>query len=121
MVGGRKGMSGFNPEDVQLLEAIGAIGASALENAHLVSQIRHQATHDRLTGLPNQLLFEDRVNQAVQRARRLREKLAVLMLDLDAFQKVNASLGHAVGNELLKRVGGRLLGAVRERSTRSRG
>ena len=110
VVGGRKGMSGFDPEDVQLLEAIGAIGASALENAHLVSQIRHQATHDRLTGLPNQLLFEDRVNQAVQRARRLREKLAVLMLDLDAFQKVNASLGHAVGNELLKRVGGRLTG-----------
>ncbi len=120
VVGGRKGMSGFNPEDVQLLEAIGAIGASALENAHLVSQIRHQATHDRLTGLPNQLLFEDRVNQAVQRARRLREKLAVLMLDLDAFQKVNASLGHAVGNELLKRVGGRLLGAIREGDTVAR-
>ena len=71
VVSGRKGISGFTAEDVQLLEAIGAIGASALENAHLVSQIRHQATHDRLTGLPNQLLFEDRVNQAVQRARRL--------------------------------------------------
>ncbi len=108
VVSGRKGVSGFDSDDVQLLEAIGAIGASALENAHLVSQIRHQATHDRLTGLPNQLLFEDRVNQAVQRARRLREKLSVLMVDLDGFQKVNASLGHAVGNELLKRVGGRL-------------
>ena len=89
VVGGRRGMSGFDTADVQLLEAIGAIGASALENAHLVSQIRHQATHDRLTSLPNQLLFEDRVNQAVQRARPLREKLAVLMIDLDDFQKVN--------------------------------
>ena len=68
VVSGRKGVSGFDSDDVQLLEAIGAIGASALENAHLVSQIRHQATHDRLTGLPNQLLFEDRVNEAVQRA-----------------------------------------------------
>ncbi len=75
VVGGRKGMSGFDAADVQLLEAIGAIGSSALENAHLVSQIRHQATHDRLTGLPNQLLFEDRVNQAVQRARRLARSL----------------------------------------------
>jgi diguanylate cyclase (GGDEF)-like protein len=120
VVSGRKGVSGFDADDVQLLEAIGAIGASALENAHLVSQIRHQATHDRLTGLPNQLLFEDRVNQAVQRARRLREKLAVLMVDLDGFQKVNASLGHAVGNELLKRVGGRLTSAVREGDTVAR-
>ena len=120
VVGGRKGMSGFDTADVQLLEAIGAIGASALENAHLVSQIRHQATHDRLTSLPNQLLFEDRVNQAVQRARPLREKLAVLMIDLDDFQKVNASLGHAMGNELLKRVGGRLTGAVREGDTVAR-
>ncbi len=120
VVSGRKGVSGFNDEDVHLLEAIGAIGASALENAHLVSQIRHQATHDRLTGLPNQLLFEDRVNQAVQRRVGCAEKLAVLMLDLDAFQKVNASLGHAVGNELLKRVGGRLMGAVREDDTVAR-
>ena len=120
VVGGRKGMSGFDTADVQLLEAIGAIGASALDNAHLVSQIRHQATHDRLTSLPNQLLFEDRVNQAVQRARPLREKLAVLMIDLDDFQKVNASLGHAMGNELLKRVGGRLTGAVREGDTVAR-
>jgi diguanylate cyclase (GGDEF)-like protein len=120
VVSGRKGVSGFDADDVQLLEAIGTIGASALENAHLVSQIRHQATHDRLTGLPNQLLFEDRVNQAVQRARRLREKLAVLMVDLDGFQKVNASLGHAVGNELLKRVGGRLTSAVREGDTVAR-
>jgi diguanylate cyclase (GGDEF)-like protein len=120
VVSGRKGVSGFNADDVQLLEAIGAIGASALENAHLVSQIRHQATHDRLTSLPNQLLFEDRVNQAVQRARPLREKLAVLMIDLDDFQKVNASLGHAMGNELLKRVGGRLTGAVREGDTVAR-
>ncbi len=120
VVSGRKGVSGFNADDTQLLDAIGAIGASALENAHLVSQIRHQATHDRLTSLPNQLLFEDRVNQAVQRARSLREKLAVLMLDLDGFQKVNASLGHAMGNELLKRVGGRLTGAVREGDTVAR-
>ena len=67
VVSGRKGVSGFDSDDVQLLEAIGAIGASALENAHLVSQIRHQATHDRLTGLPNQLLFEDRVNQRSNR------------------------------------------------------
>ncbi len=120
VVGGRKGMAGFDTADVQLLEAIGAIGASALENAHLVSQIRHEATHDRLTSLPNQLLFEDRVNQAVQRARPMREKLAVLMLDLDGFQKVNASLGHAMGNELLKRVAGRLTGAVREADTVAR-
>ena len=120
VVGGRKGMAGFDTHDVQLLEAIGAIGASALENAHLVSQIRHEATHDRLTSLPNQLLFEDRVNQAVQRARPVREKLAVLMLDLDGFQKVNASLGHAMGNELLKRVAGRLMGAVREADTVAR-
>lgn len=120
IVSGRKGLGGFDADDVRLLDAIATVGASALENAELVARIRHQATHDRLTGLPNQLLFDDRLTQGVQRAQRLRETLAVLVVDLDSFKTVNGTLGHALGNELLARMGGRLVGTVREVDTVAR-
>jgi diguanylate cyclase (GGDEF)-like protein len=110
----------LDEEDSRLLRAISAVGSSALENARLVEEIRRQALHDSLTGLANQLLFEDRVAQASTAARRLRERFAVVVLDLDAFKKVNDSLGHSLGNELLRQVADRLLLAVREVDTVAR-
>jgi diguanylate cyclase (GGDEF)-like protein len=104
-------------QDLALLDTLAAVGASALDNARLVEQIQHQALHDPLTGLANHLLFEDRVTQALNTARRARERLAVFMLDIDAFKKVNDSLGHPSGNELLRLLSDRLSGAVREVDT----
>ncbi len=107
-------------QERDLLNALAAIGSSALGNAQLVEQIEHQAFHDALTGLANQALFEDRVAQAAANSRRTHERFAVLVLDLDSFKKVNDSLGHSQGNELLRLVGDRLVGATRDTDTVAR-
>ena len=102
-----------------LLPALAAVGASALENARLAEQLRHQAVHDALTGLPNRVLFADRVAQATTLDGRSR-RFAVVVLDLDAFRKVNDSLGHAAGDEMLREVAARLVNGVRPGDTVAR-
>ncbi len=110
----------FDEGDAELLRALGAIAGTALSNAALVDTIRHQGLHDRLTGLPNQVLFEDRAGQAVIAARRSRGRCAVAVVDVDHFAKINQSLGHAAGNDLLQVIGSRLAGACREADTVAR-
>jgi diguanylate cyclase (GGDEF)-like protein/PAS domain S-box-containing protein len=83
-------------------------------------QMTHLAEHDSLTGLPNRLLFYDRVGQAISLARRHGGRAAVLFLDLDGFKHVNDSMGHAAGDEFLKSVAKRLLHCVRAPDTVSR-
>jgi diguanylate cyclase (GGDEF)-like protein/PAS domain S-box-containing protein len=83
-------------------------------------QMTHLAEHDSLTGLPNRLLFCDRVGQAISLARRHGGRVAVLFLDLDGFKLINDSLGHAAGDEFLKSVAKRLLSCVRTPDTVSR-
>ncbi|WP_126443920.1 putative bifunctional diguanylate cyclase/phosphodiesterase [Sulfuricystis multivorans] len=92
----------------------------AIERKRAEEEIRRLAYHDALTGLPNRLLFRDRFEQAQAWARRNRERVAVLLLDLDRFKHINDTLGHAVGDELLKAVADRLVGAVRETDTVAR-
>jgi predicted signal transduction protein with EAL and GGDEF domain len=78
------------------------------------TELRHAATHDRLTGLPNRRLFLDRLTQAFDLSRRRPEfRLAVLFVDFDRFKWVNDSLGHEAGDVLLKAIGSRLNGALR--------
>lgn len=82
--------------------------------------IRNQALHDHLTGLSNRLLFYDRLNMAIKRARRAQKMVGVIMLDLDHFKDINDRFGHAAGDALLQEVSERLLSIVRDTDTVSR-
>jgi diguanylate cyclase (GGDEF)-like protein len=82
--------------------------------------IRSLAYHDPLTGLPNRLLFNERLTQAIERALRHRQQLAVMLLDLDRFKLINDSLGLASGDQVLRLVGERLSGALRRSDTVAR-
>ena len=80
-------------------------------------QLRHQALHDSLTGLPNRALILDRMEQMLARGRRQHTPVAAMFLDLDNFKDINDTLGHKAGDELLVEVGARLAGALREGDT----
>jgi len=101
-----------------LLYVLGTSRARALELvAERTDELRHQAFHDPLTGLPNRALILDRITQMMARARRERTIPAALFLDLDNFKDINDTLGHRSGDELLVRVGVRLSGVLREGDT----
>jgi len=102
------------------LAGIADQAGTAIENALLLDQVRHQALHDALTGLPNQVLFADRVESEITRARRNNTRLGVSVLDLDRFKTVNDSLGHSAGDRLLVQVTERLSRAVRRPDTLAR-
>jgi len=80
-------------------------------------ELRHQALHDALTGLPNRALILDRIGQMLARSRREHLPVAVLFLDLDNFKDINDTLGHRAGDDLLVAVGTRLASALREGDT----
>jgi len=89
----------------------------------LEDQIEHNkylALHDELTGLPNRRLFQDRLASTLERARRTGSQAALLMIDLDRFKLVNDTVGHHIGDELLKYVGGLFVGRVRRTDTVAR-
>jgi diguanylate cyclase len=103
---------------LQSLEHMVSVRTKGLEAAN--NQLRHLATHDALTGLPNRVLLDDRISQAIVHAERDKRQFALLVLDLDRFKYINDSLGHHAGDELLSRVALRLRGVVNEVDTVAR-
>ncbi|MHB1245631.1 MAG: diguanylate cyclase domain-containing protein [Sulfuriferula sp.] len=83
-------------------------------------ELAHLAHHDVLTDLPNRILLQDRLNQAIELARRQCTQLAVMFMDLDQFKHINDSLGHGIGDQLLQSVAQRLQACVRQSDTVSR-
>jgi diguanylate cyclase (GGDEF)-like protein len=106
-----------DPEVAVRLRGLAGQAATAVRNARLLDQIRHQALHDALTGLPNRALVLDRVEQMLARARRNFSTAHVLFIDLDGFKEINDTLGHAAGDQLLRAVAARLAAVLRRSET----
>jgi diguanylate cyclase (GGDEF)-like protein/PAS domain S-box-containing protein len=102
------------------IDEIVSVSRDISERRRAEEQIEYQAYHDALTGLPNQLLFRDRLTIALAHAKRQQKPLAVMFLDLDRFKLVNDTLGHSLGDELLRAVASRLRSVLREGDTIAR-
>ena len=122
LVGNRLGdFSTFDGEDLELFETLTNHVSVALENGRLIDRLRQKAEenerlalHDSLTGLPNRVLFQNQVRDALEAARESNSYAAVMLMDLDRFKEVNDTLGHHNGDLLLREVGHRLQKAVRQ-------
>jgi diguanylate cyclase (GGDEF)-like protein/PAS domain S-box-containing protein len=110
----------YSRGDVDFLQSLANVLADAFERQATEDEIRHRALHDPLTGLPNRVLFGDRLEQSLERLRRGNGLTAILFLDVDHFKLVNDSLGHQLGDELLTAVALRLKQAVRPADTVAR-
>lgn len=96
------------------------IAFDVTERREMLNYVTHLATHDQLTGLVGRAVLQDRLVQAVERARRYGTKVAVFMLDLDQFKRINDLLGHRAGDQVLLEAAGRLRRAVRSSDTVAR-
>jgi diguanylate cyclase (GGDEF)-like protein len=104
----------------QLVEIASRLASIAIERRQNEERIRHMAHHDSLTGLPNRVLLEDRLRQAMLHAQRYDHFVLVALVDLDNFKLVNDSLGHNIGDELLKILADRMVRCVRRIDTVAR-
>lgn len=110
----------YTEEDRDLLQFVSSQVTSAIRNKQTQARLRHMAGHDALTDLPNRALFHDRLDRALTHARRDREHLALLYLDLNGFKQVNDTYGHDIGDRLLQAVASRLTECLRESDTIAR-
>jgi diguanylate cyclase (GGDEF)-like protein len=110
----------FGPDEIDGVQAIANLLATAVGRHRAEDEFRYQALHDPLTGLPNRALFADRLELALAQAERRDSAVAVLFLDLDDFKVVNDSLGHSAGDELLRASAGRLVSLLRPGDTVAR-
>lgn len=110
----------FSETEIDFIRLIAQWLGLAIERNKVEEELRHNALHDALTGLPNQRLFHDRVQVAMAHAKRTSEKVAVCFLDLDRFKVINDTLGHRIGDALLRDVSARLATCLREGDTLAR-
>ncbi|SFV70243.1 diguanylate cyclase/phosphodiesterase (GGDEF & EAL domains) with PAS/PAC sensor(s) [hydrothermal vent metagenome] len=112
----------YHREDAYVIFDTDISGLVALEREHSkqAKLLEYQAYHDALTDLPNRILFEDRLKQAIIAAQRHKQKFALLFLDLDQFKKINDSLGHNIGDKVLIEVAKRFRNRLREEDTFAR-
>ncbi|HEY4314468.1 MAG TPA: GGDEF domain-containing protein [Actinomycetes bacterium] len=118
---------GLEPHDMEAAQTLADVAAAYLLNAEAREEaratsdrFRYSSLHDALTGLPNRLLLQERLEHAARRARRSRSDLAILFIDLDRFKQVNDEHGHHVGDELLVAVSKRLTSLARPGDTLAR-
>lgn len=104
----------------ELAECNQQLTREVAERARMEAVMRHQATHDPLTGLPNRTLFGDRLNGAIQRANRHQSHFAMAYIDIDGFKVINDNYGHAAGDALLQEIGTRLSTQLRANDTVAR-
>jgi diguanylate cyclase (GGDEF)-like protein len=103
----------FDEDEFELAKRFGDAAALALDNAQIRARLEYQAQTDSLTGLYNHRYFHERLREELRRASRLRESVAVLMLDIDDFKRVNDVYGHGTGDEVLKGLATALRATVR--------
>ncbi len=97
-------LNSFHLSDAQPLESVADICATAIQNAYYVERVRQLAYIDGLTGIFNRRYFEMRIAEEMERARRYSTSLAVIMLDIDHFKRLNDEFGHLLGDEVLRQV-----------------
>ena len=103
-----------------MLDQMAQLASVAIENSLLYERLAFQAQHDTLTGLPNRLLFQDRVQQATRLAVRHHKKAAVIWIDLDKYKQINDTLGHRAGDQVLCELARRLPACLRQSDTVAR-
>jgi diguanylate cyclase (GGDEF)-like protein len=108
------------PDDISFVQSVANIVATALTRQQADARLAYMAQFDTLTGLPNRHLFRDRLSQSLARAERNSKPIAVLVLNLDGFKRINNNHGHGAGDQLLLQVTQRLIAAVRTGDTVSR-
>jgi diguanylate cyclase (GGDEF)-like protein/PAS domain S-box-containing protein len=107
----------YTSKDAALLQFVSSQIAAAIVRKQSEAWLQHIARHDPLTDLPNRTLIHDRLQVALDRARRERQRLALLYIDLDGFKRVNDSFGHTLGDLLLQEVAQRITRCVRASDT----
>lgn len=110
----------FSRDDLSFLESLANVLAAALTRSHIEEELRRQAVHDSLTGLPNRVLITDRLERSLARLDRARDSVAVLFVDLDNFKLVNDSLGHSAGDSVVTAIAARIAEAARTGDTVAR-
>ena len=107
----------YSKNDIRLMEFVSQQVATAIERKQIEEKLKFLSLYDSLTGLPNRVLFYDRMRQEIAYAKREQKKFALMFLDLDDFKKVNDQFGHDIGDQLLQEVAKKFNKLLREADT----